>query len=279
MIMLNEVFNINNQYSNNVFRENVVFGNMPIGNPADITLNMIEHINTADYILIESHREFEWTLKLINELNLSTSVKLNPKAKIVQFDLDSSKEEIDKLINDLIEKSRDKKLLAISDEGSSIFLEPMSMLKTALIQRKLPFQVVPGPNAVISSAVNFGGPFNVVEFYFGSSYPALSNQEKKITFDRIKYLNVETIFLLRAEGMKNYITEMKNELDSNWFADFAINLSMPNETHIMGEFDKILKFIDENKELFEYDRNTKKFAILIFPKNKTNGVGNYPQIG
>jgi len=248
----------------NVFRENIVFGCVPIGNPADISINMINHINEADIILIESHREFSRLITNINALKGWVTADVKPHAIIYPYQLEYGEDKIKEINEKIIfEIKNNKKVLVVSDEGSSVFLEPMMALKSMLLNLSINFQVIPGPNSVISSFIS--GTNTFVEFCFGGNFEWISEKRKEEIFSHIKNLKIPTIFILRSIGLKKYILEIKNNLQEDWKIDLGMNLSMETERHIDGSFDKILKFIDENNELWEYEEEYRKIICMVYP--------------
>lgn len=251
----------------NVFRHNVVFGSVPIGNPADISINLADHIMEADIILVESHREFSRLITRINDLTTRFRFDLQPGAVIYQYQLESPPEKV-KEVNDILiaEARRGKKILVVSDEGSSVFLEPGSMFKSELVKNNLNYQVLAGPNAAISAVTNSN--FIIREFMFGQSLPAIPRSERGAFFEKIKLFNYPAIFLLTAVDAKDCISSMIGYFDNDgWKLDFAISLSMKNETHIYGSVADILKYIDDNNEIFLFDNQDKKFSVIVYPTN------------
>ena len=248
----------------NVFRKKVVFGAVPIGNPSDISINMINHINDADIILVESHREFSRLITSLNSLPGFIKPDLKPHAFIYPYQLESGDERIkeinNKIINDI---KNNKKVLIVSDEGSSVFLEPMMALKSILLNLNIDFDVLPGPNSVIASFVS--GTNTFVEFCFGGNFEWIAEKRKQEIFYNIKDLKIPTIFILRSIGLKQYITEIKNNLGNDWRIDLAMNLTMDTEKHIDGTFDQALQFIDNNLNLWEYEEEYRKIICMVYP--------------
>ncbi len=249
----------------NVFRHNIVFGSVPIGNPADMSINVADHIMEADIILVESHREFSRLITRVNDLTTRFRFDLQPGAVIYQYQLESPPEKVKEVNRILLEEAkRGKKILVVSDEGSSVFLEPGVMFKSEVIMNNLPYQVLAGPNAGISSVTN--SKFIIREFMFGQSLPSLSIEERKSLFEKIKLMRIPTVFLLTAVDSKDCIESMIGYFDNDqWSLDYAISLSMKDETHIYGSVSEILEYINNNNEMFLFDNQDKKFAVVIYP--------------
>ena len=256
-------YQIQDTLQNNIFRENIVFGSVPIGDPADISLSAIEHIQTADVLLVENHRQFSRLINAINYLDINHRPNINPRGIVLQYNLESDLEHVEEMKNVLMEfVKNNKKIFAISDEGSSVFLEPMSEFKSILIEKDIPYQVLSGPNSVISAVVN--GKRNVHAFYFAGNYQHLSDKEK--TFKEVQALNKPTVFILKSQGLESVIKELSDEFDRFWEADFQMNLSMDTEFHLDGEFDKILEFVYTNKSLWKQEDEIQKIIITLYPR-------------
>lgn len=246
------------------FKTNIVFGSLPIGNPADISLNVIEHIMEADVILVESHREFSRLMTRVNELKLRTVVDLQPGAVIYQFQFENDIEKANEVSETLIEASQNgKNVFIVSDEGSSVFLEPAQYFKKSLVERKIPYTVLPGPFSGISAITT--SDFFIRQFFFGESLPGISQEQRKEVYSRMTKLGMPTVFLLTAVDARWCISELKEYLGDGWVADFQMSLTMENEKHIYGTFSEIIAYIDKNSHLFQKDDQDKKFSVVLYP--------------
>jgi 16S rRNA C1402 (ribose-2'-O) methylase RsmI len=246
-----------------VFRENVVFGTSPIGCPSDMTFRLAEHIKSAQIILIESHREFSRLLTDTFNDSITKIYDIQTFATIYQYDLHSDDNQIDEINRILLEESKHKRILVLSDEGSSIFLEPASQFKHLLRENNIPFQYIPGPNSVITAVCLSNKIYS--DFYFGGSLPPIEGEDRNRLFTMIKNSNLPTVFLLTAVDARSCVQDIKNFFGNDWDGEFLINLTMDTEKIITGTFDDILKYIDENSEYFEKDMPHKKFAMNLLP--------------
>ena len=256
-----------------VFKTNIVFGSLPIGNPADISINAIEHIMDADILLVESHREFarlsvrddsEQQLKRANSLHCRTEVDLQPGATIYQYQLESNPSKASEINKIIIDAARNgKNIFVVSDEGSSVFLEPANLLKQELVGLKIPYTSLPGPFSGISAVTT--SDFFVRQFFFGESLPSIPKEKRQEVYSRVSKLAVPTVFLLTAVDARWCVSELAEHLGDKWVADFQMSLTMKNEKHVYGTFQEILNYIDERSDLFMWDDQEKKFAILLYP--------------
>ena len=256
---------IKNPNENTSFKTNIVFGSLPIGDPADITLNALEHLSAADIILVESHREFSRLITRINELRLRVDVDLQPSAVIYQHQFESDPARGSEIYNRIIEDAdlHNKKVFVVSDEGCSVFLEPAQELKRMLVAKNTPYTVLPGPFSGFSSVIN--SDFFVRQFFFGESLPAIPKEARLAIYQRMNVMATPTVFLLTAIDAKWCIEELYEHFPENWSMDFQMSLTMKNEKHVYGKPTEILAYIDENDHLFQYDNQEKKFAVLVYP--------------
>jgi 16S rRNA C1402 (ribose-2'-O) methylase RsmI len=188
-------------------------------------------------------------------------------ATIYQYDLHSDQNNIDEINRILLEESKTKKILVLSDEGSSIFLEPASELKSLLNKKNIPFQYIPGPNSVITGICVSRSI--VTDFYFGGSLPPISKKKRLELFKKIKDNNLPTIFLLTAVDSRDCVEDVMNFFGDGWNVEFLMNLTMETEKTMLGSFRDILAYIDNNSSYFERDEPHKKFAMNVFPLHFT----------
>lgn len=247
-----------------VFKTNIVFGSLPIGNPADISLNVIEHILEADIILVESNREFSRLITRVNDLMLRTNVDLQPGASIYQYQYESEPGKADGINSFLLSQAKEgKNIFVVSDEGCSVFLEPAQDLKQSLVAEKISYTVLPGPFSGFSAITNTDFP--ITQFFFGESLPALPAEARKETYRKMKVLLAPTVFLLTAVDARWCISELSEHFLDGWTLDFQMSLTMGHETHIYGTAADIIDYIDSNAYLFDTDTQLKKFSVVLYP--------------
>ncbi len=250
----------------NVFRENIVFGCLPIGNPADLSFNMLAHILEADILIVESHEQFSRLLTEFRQSSLSNGSVLKTHADIYQYDLDSGISPMARINKIVFDSWKEKKILVVSDEGSSIFLEPACTLKADLDNNNIPYQVIPGPNSMVSTVLSADRITN--EFYFGCGISAIKKDKRPALFEKIKDFGVPAVFLLTGQEARESIEDLQAVFGNHYHADLSINLSMLTEEHVRGSFTQLLNYIDENKERFSRDTETDKYSIIIFPPHQ-----------
>lgn len=237
---------------------------MPIGNPEDISLNVLNHIGEAEFILAERIEPLSRIMSFLENSHEYFNYRISPHATIYQYQVETEKNRIDDINNILLEEAKNgRKIFIISDEGSSLFLEPGSNFKTLLINNDIEYQVLPGPNSVISAIVS--GKYNALDFCFGGNYEWISETRKQSIMNSVVTGNIPTVFILRAIGLKEMIEDMSKYFNNKWFADLGINLSMKNEKHVYGNIKEIYDYIVNNKWLWEQENINKKIIITLFP--------------
>ncbi len=257
---------------NNIFKTNIVFGALPIGNPYDISLNNIMHINNADILVIEHKQEFYAFIDKYNQINKNNNIPdINIKAELYEYSLEDGFEYCNQLNKKLINLSINKKILCLSDEGSSLFLEPTNMLKHMCVENNKDFSVLSGPNSVISALTN--SIYNFTSFIFLGTFDTIVNNEYKK--DKIiKILNINNIpessfacvFLINGPQIKNGIEFLYNYFNNDWLIDFSINLTTKSETHFYGTIKDFYNLVINNMDFFINSEYKNRFAITLILK-------------
>lgn len=257
----------------NIFKTNIVFGSMPIGNPYDISLNNIIHINNADILLVEHKQEFYTFIERYNKIKKNNNIfpNISINAEIYEYNLENDDYYCYQINKKLINLSNNKKILCLSDEGSSIFLEPFNSLKHLCIQDDKDFSVLPGANSVISALTN--SIYNFSSFIFLGTFDTILNNENKKN-NIIKILNknnlIETsqscVFLINGPQMLDGAKFLYENFDSDWLIDFSINLTSGNETHFYSTLKNFYDTVNSNPDFFINYDYTSRFAIVLFSK-------------
>jgi 16S rRNA (cytidine1402-2'-O)-methyltransferase len=246
------------------FRKNVVFGTVPIGYPGDISLNLIRHINQADIILVETLVSFYQLIlgvnKFLSQFGFS-EIQLTPKAKIYAYTPDDNSENKEIINKKIIKEiNSGKKVLVVSEEGYSNYMDPAEFLKITLIINKIEFDTLHGPCMVIATLAT--SHFVTKDFIFAGNVAWWSDNE---IFDRLqtfKNTNMPIIFSFDSNNLKRSL-ETINTVFPDYMADFCANLSKPNEAHIRGKLDEII-YTHEN---ILKDNNTDRCTLIIKPGN------------
>ncbi|MBN3534586.1 16S rRNA (cytidine(1402)-2'-O)-methyltransferase [Mycoplasma procyoni] len=125
----------------------------PIGNLEDITLRAIKTLNLVDVILCEDTRV---TQKLLNHLEIKNK-------KLISYHKFNEKEKIDYIFS-LFEQNQ--KIALVSDAGMPKISDPGFILIEKANELNIKLEIIPGPNAAISSFVlsPFYGTFSFLGF-------------------------------------------------------------------------------------------------------------------
>jgi len=141
----------------------IIFVPTPIGNLADITLRAIEVLKSADRIACEDTR---------HSGNLLSHLGISGKPLVALHDHNEARR-----APDLIAAARAGETIAvISDAGMPGISDPGYRLIQACIESEIPFEVLPGPSAVITALIGSGFPCHA--FHFGGFLSVKSGKRR-----------------------------------------------------------------------------------------------------
>jgi 16S rRNA (cytidine1402-2'-O)-methyltransferase len=140
----------------------IVFIATPIGNLGDITLRSIEELKAADLIACEDTRR---SSKLLSRLEIKKPLislhEHNEKARGQQL---------------LEEVRAGKKVVCLSDAGMPGISDPGYRMIQDCLEADIPFDILPGPSAVLMALLGSGLPTD--SFYFGGFLPHKKGKRK-----------------------------------------------------------------------------------------------------
>lgn len=116
----------------------------PIGNLRDITLRVLDCLESADLIAAENPRH---TQKLLNYYGI--------KAPLTSYREANREKKSRDIVNKLKEGAR---VVLLSDAGMPGISDPGSYLLRKLIEEEIPYTVLPGASAVLTALVNSAYP-------------------------------------------------------------------------------------------------------------------------
>ncbi|MDR2957563.1 MAG: 16S rRNA (cytidine(1402)-2'-O)-methyltransferase, partial [Coriobacteriales bacterium] len=149
----------------------------PIGNLKDISLRVIEALGQVDAVLAEDTRV---TCKLLNHL------KINPPLERCDENVIRSR------LDSLVERILDGENLAyVSDAGTPSVSDPGAVLVSAVRDKGLTVEVLPGASAVLTALVASG--FTAPGFYFGGFLPRKAEKQAKL-FEQLASLPAVLVF-------------------------------------------------------------------------------------
>jgi 16S rRNA (cytidine1402-2'-O)-methyltransferase len=141
----------------------IIFVPTPIGNLADITLRAVEILQSADRIACEDTRH---SGLLLSHLGISG------KPLVALHDHNEARR-----TPDLIAAARAGETIAVvSDAGMPGISDPGYRLIQACIELEIPFEVLPGPSAVITALIGSGFPCHA--FHFGGFLSVKSGKRR-----------------------------------------------------------------------------------------------------
>ena len=154
----------------------------PIGNLDDLSIRQAKTLISSDIILAEDTRSAAILLK---------ACAANFKFQITNFKLISyyKEKEFEKLPEVIEYLKEGKNVSLISESGTPLISDPGYLLVKTCIKKNIPFTVIPGPSAVISSMVLSG--FDPSKFMFLGFLPKRENEKLKLFK---KLLSIKEIF-------------------------------------------------------------------------------------
>ena len=142
----------------------LILAAIPLGNPADASLNLREAIVSAKFIAVEDSRKFS---RLCSDLGITYS------AKIISFFEGNEIERLDELVK-ILESGSD--LLVVTDAGMPGISDPGYRLARAAVEKNIKIKVLPGPSAVTTALLLSGLPSD--RFCFEGFVPRTSGARK-----------------------------------------------------------------------------------------------------
>ena len=149
----------------------------PIGNLKDMSFRAVETLNSVDEIYCEDTRH---SLTLLNAYSV--------KKPLFSYHKFNEKECAEKIAEKL---SDGKNIAVISDAGMPVISDPGNVLINLLIEKELPFTVIPGASAFVSALLLSGFPAD--NFCFMGFLPQ-KNKERKEFLSRCKNVDMTTVF-------------------------------------------------------------------------------------
>ena len=136
----------------------------PIGNLADASPRLVEHLERCEYIAAEDTRSL---LNLVHGLGIRHNAKL--------FSLHEHNES-DRLAQ-LVDLATENDVLVVSDAGMPTVSDPGFLLVRACVEASVDVTVIPGPSAVLSALAVSGLPTD--RFTFEGFLPRKAGDRRK----------------------------------------------------------------------------------------------------
>jgi 16S rRNA (cytidine1402-2'-O)-methyltransferase len=218
-----------------IFPKNIVFGSRVIGNIVDNSLNLILHITNADIIVVEDINKFK---ELLYSLRIKTNAEI--------LDMGHVDDKIQEIGNYILNSYKNKKILCLSDEGSSITCDPGGMILILLQRNNIEYYVMPGASSIMT-AINYLYFIGQQNFYFGgmlakgtnaigigNPFSLIDKEQLNHIFNTIKNISKPSLVFTIAPLFKETINEIINFFGKDCNLIVFKNLTMSNQNILYG---------------------------------------------
>ena len=217
----------------------------PIGNLKDITLRALETLKNVDLIACEDTRH---TKILLDHYQIH-----KPLTSYHSYNKNTKADYILRLLKE------NKKIALISDAGTPALSDPGNSLINYCIKDKIPFTVIPGPTALISSLIISG--LRTDKFIFMGFLPIKSGPRKKIIKTLIKEPRT-IIFYESCHRLIKFLEELKEILPER-------KVVLVKE--LTKKFEEIFRGIAEEHLLyFQQNKPRGEFVVLVAGNKEKN---------
>ncbi|MHC1685996.1 MAG: 16S rRNA (cytidine(1402)-2'-O)-methyltransferase [Clostridiaceae bacterium] len=166
----------------------------PIGNLKDLTIRALDTLKQCDIVAAEDTRV---SLKLLNAFDI--------KKSLISYHKHNENDRSNEIINLLKEG---KNVALVSDAGMPGISDPGSVIIQKCIEEGIPFEVIPGVTAVITSLVYSG--LNTEMFSFRGFFPR-ERKEREALFEEIKNYRDTLVFYESPHRMINALDFLKEK--------------------------------------------------------------------
>ena len=150
----------------------LILAGVPLGNPGDATIRLIEAIKEAQVIAAEDTRKFQ---RLCQDLQIKSS------AKLISFFEGNESDRTESLLAEL---QGGATVLVVTDAGMPTISDPGFKLVRAAVDAQIPVQVLPGPSAVTTALALSGLPTD--RFCFEGFIPRSQGAREKF-FEQLRF--------------------------------------------------------------------------------------------
>ena len=228
---------------------------LPIGDPRDASVHLIQSIENVQYVAAEDSRKFA---RLCQDLNIKHN------AKVISFFEGNESERIDELTA-ILKSQQD--ILVATDAGAPGISDPGYRLIRAALAENIHIKVLPGPSAVTTALLLSGLPTD--RFCFEGFPPRtkgarskwfkdLSQEERTIIFFEAPHRIVESLTDI-AEAFGNDRTgaicrEMSKQYEEVVRGSITELITWANSKEILGEITVVLEGFDPGSREFSVDQ-------------------------
>jgi len=245
----------------------LILAAIPLGNPADASMNLREAITNAKFIAAEDSRKFS---RLCSDLGVTYS------AKIISFFEGNEIERLDELVK-ILESGSD--LLVVTDAGMPGISDPGYRLVRAAVEKNIKIKVLPGPSAVTTALLLSGLPSD--RFCFEGFAPRTSGA-RQTWFENLAN-ETRTIIMFEApHRLLECLEDAKLVLGPVRLGAICREMTKTYEEVIRGDLETLHNWAASNEILGEitlviagFDPDTREFseADLIAEVLKQEAAG------
>uniref|UniRef100_A0A7C4Y3X2 Ribosomal RNA small subunit methyltransferase I n=1 Tax=Caldisericum exile TaxID=693075 RepID=A0A7C4Y3X2_9BACT len=200
----------------------------PIGNLKDITLRVIETLQSVDYILAEDTRV---THVLLNKYEIKTPLK--------SFHSYSNKRVLENIIDDLKEG---KSIALVTDAGTPCISDPGYEIVKRCVEEGIHFEALPGPNAVLPAIILSGFPPDRFFFY---GFLKRSEGKTKKTLEAFKDFEYPVIIYESPYRVVKVLSIINEVLPDRYIA-VVREISKIHESVVRGSVKEVLDYFENN---------------------------------
>lgn len=203
----------------------------PIGNLEDISFRSLKALRDGELILCEDTRV---TKQLLNLINQKLNFQIDASSK--QFLSVHSHNEEKYTTSEFIEKFKEQNCLYVSDAGMPCVSDPGAILVDLCIKNNIPYDVLPGANALLTAYAMSG--FNQKEFLFYGFLPH-KPINRKSPLEKIMRSETLTILYESPHRILQLLEEI-NTIDSNKELFLVKELTKMYQKSFKGSASKLL---------------------------------------
>jgi len=209
----------------------------PIGNLEDISFRSIKALKDGELILCEDTRV---TKQLINLLNQRLNLDIDTNKKFLSVHSHNEENFISAQFEDIY---KNQNVVYVSDAGMPCVSDPGAKLVAFCIKHNIPYDVIPGANALLTAYAMSG--FDEKEFTFFGFLPHKSGNRKSPLFDILNspYLTI----LYESPHRIMQLFEELNELETKREVFAIKELTKLHQRYLKGEVGDILKEFQSGK--------------------------------
>ena len=228
---------------------------MPIGDPRDASVHLIQSIENVQYVAAEDSRKFA---RLCQDLNIKHN------AKVISFFEGNESERIDELTA-ILKSQQD--ILVATDAGAPGISDPGYRLIRAALAENIQIKVLPGPSAVTTALLLSGLPTD--RFCFEGFPPRtkgarskwfkdLSQEERTIVFFEAPHRIVESLTDVAEAFGEDRIgaicREMSKQYEEVVRGSIAELITWASSKEILGEITVVVEGFDPGSREFSVDQ-------------------------